>query len=206
MNGGESVVDFLIWLKGTPLAEWVLYSPWANPILLCMHASGMALVVGCGLMTCLRILGYGRGTPLSLFERLIGIAWAGVGLNVISGLLLFMADGDRYIGNWTFQLKIGFIFFSGIATWFLWRILLVEGQRPSHALPATGDSDEAGATEADSGSVAALGLDAETTSAAPAEIFSTKARVVAALTALFWIGAIVAGRTIAYTLVTPGFE
>ncbi len=44
-------MEFLIWLKGTPIAEWVLYSAWANPILLRMPAVGMALVVGCGFMT-----------------------------------------------------------------------------------------------------------------------------------------------------------
>ncbi|WEK01157.1 MAG: hypothetical protein P0Y59_05565 [Candidatus Sphingomonas phytovorans] len=190
-------MDFLIWLKSTPLAEWVLYSPWANPILLCMHASGMALVVGCGLMTSLRILGYARSVPLSLFERLIAFAWAGVALNAVSGLLLFMSDGDRYIGNWTFQLKIGFIFLAGIATWFLWRILLEEGgTRSGVQLDPENIADSANTIAG-----GPVGRDI----AAQAEAFSPRARTAAAITALFWICAIIAGRMIAYTL-APGFE
>jgi hypothetical protein len=180
-------MEFLLWLKATPIAEWVLYWPWANPILLCMHAIGMALVVGCGLMTCLRILGYGS-VPLSLFERLIAIAWLGVALNAISGSLLFISDGDRYIANWTFQLKLGFIFLAGIATWFLWRILADEGARVEAAIP--GAEPEAADAVAE---------------AAPSAAFSTRARVIAAVTGLFWLSAIVSGRMIAYTL-APGFE
>jgi uncharacterized membrane protein len=172
-------LEFVIWLKGTALAEWVLYSPWANPILLCMHAIGMALVVGCGLMTCLRILGYGGAVPLSLFERLIGFAWLGVALNAISGVLMFLPDGDRYIVNWTFQLKIGFIVLAGLSTWFLWRTLGAE--RAFRAADGPDPGDEA--------------------APAPASYrFSVRARVAALVTASFWIFAIVAGRMIAYTL------
>jgi hypothetical protein len=190
-------LEFLIWLKSTSLAEWVLYSPWANPILLCMHASGMALVVGCGLMTSLRVLGYGRSVPLSLFERLIPFAWAGVALNAVSGMLLFISDGDRYIGNWTFQLKIGFILSAGIATWLLWRILLNEGRAQTGA-PLVGDDWDDGMRAV---GAQGIGIDA----GGQVETFSPKARVAATITALFWISAIIAGRMIAYTL-APGFE
>jgi uncharacterized membrane protein len=175
-------VEFLIWLKETPLAEWVLYSPWVNPVLLCMHAIGMALVVGCGLMTCLYILGYGRSLPLTLFERLIAFAWLGVGLNAISGVLMFLPDGDRYILNWTFQLKIGFIVLAGISTWFLWRTLAAERALRAGNGPAPPE---------------------EAPSPAPFR-FSVRARIAALATASFWIFAIVAGRMIAYTL-SPEF-
>lgn len=200
---GRATLEFLIWLKETPLAEWVLYSPWANPILLCMHASGMALVVGCGLMTCLRILGYARNLPISLFERLIGFAWLGVALNVISGILLFIADGDRYIANWTFQLKLGFIFAAGIATWFLWRLIRDEAAKaaevPAVAMPAPAANDPA-----ESGSEAAT-PDIAVAPEAGAETAARSLRIAAVITALFWIGAIIAGRMIAYTI-SPGFD
>jgi len=161
-------LEFLIWLKGTPVAEWILYSAWANPILLCMHAVGMALVVGCGFMTSLRVLGYARGIPLSFFNRLLKLVWAGVALNATSGVLLFLPDGDKYITNWTFDLKIMCIACAGVATWIMWRILKAE--------PAYETSGP----------------------------LSARARGAAMATSTFWLGAIVAGRMIAYTL-TPGF-
>jgi hypothetical protein len=196
-------LEFLIWLKATPLAEWVLYWPWANPILLCMHAIGMALVVGCGLMTCLRILGFARTLPLSLFERLIGFAWAGVALNATSGILLFISDGDRYIANWAFQMKLAFIAFSGVSTWLLWRALTSD---PDPGAPVETPLDPAlsyGIELLEEGEEAAPAAAA----AAPAatETFTAKARVTALVTMLCWIFAIIAGRMIAYTL-APGFE
>ncbi|MDB5456533.1 MAG: hypothetical protein JWP92_2118 [Caulobacter sp.] len=162
-------MEVLLWLENTPLAHWVLASSWANPVLLCMHAIGMSLVVGCGLMTSLRILGFARFMPLTFFRELFAFAWTGVCLNVSSGALLFIADAHKYMGNWTFQLKIALILAGSIATWVMWRILAAEQ-------PYVAEQQ-----------------------------LSTRARVAAIVTAVFWIGAIIAGRMIAYTL-TPGLE
>jgi hypothetical protein len=128
----------------------------------------MALVVGCGFMTSLRVLGYARAIPLASFNRLVKLVWAGVALNATSGVLLFLPDGDKYITNWTFDLKITCIACAGVATGIMWRILKAE--------PAYRTSDPLGA----------------------------RARGAAIATSTFWLGAIVAGRMIAYTL-TPGF-
>lgn len=157
-------MNFLIWLEGTPLAEWVLYSAWSNPLLLSMHATGMALVVGCGLMTGARVLGFARSLPLTLFSRLISATWIGVALNVSSGLLLFIANGDAYIANWTFQLKILQIIGAGVATHVMWRALAAEDY-----VPATNGR-------------------------------GTRARIAAGAMIVLWVGAIVAGRMIAYTM------
>jgi hypothetical protein len=160
-------VNFLIWLEGTPPAEWVLYSALSNPLLLSMHAIGMALVVGCGFMTAARVLGYARELPLSLFSRLLVIAWIGVTLNVTSGVLLFISNGHTYIANVPFDLKILSIIGAGIASHAMWRALAREA-------PADGAS------------------------------YSTRTQGVAMAVIALWLGAIVAGRMIAYTL-TPVF-
>lgn len=160
-------MNFLIWLESTPLAEWVLYSAWSNPLLLSMHAIGMALVVGCGFMTGARVLGYADTLPLTLFSRLLVLSWIGVALNVTSGVLLFISNGHSYIVNWTFQLKILCILGAGIASHGMWRAL------------------RAGESSADS-------------------LQNTRARVAAFAMITLWLGAIVAGRMIAYTM-KPGF-
>jgi hypothetical protein len=105
------------------LAQWILLSAWANPILLCFHAVGMALVVGTSLMTNLRLLGYAKSLPISFFKKLFALAWTGVAFNVGSGVMLFIVDGNKYIGNWTFQLKMAFIVAAGITTSVMWRVL-----------------------------------------------------------------------------------
>ena len=157
-------MEVLLWLENTPLAQWVLASSWANPVLLCMHAVGMALVVGCGLMTNMRIVGFARSVPLTIFRQLFAAAWVGVCLNVSSGALLFISAAHKYAGNWTFQLKIALILAATIATWVTWRILATEQ-------PYTAEQQ-----------------------------LSARARVAAIVTTVFWIGAIIAGRMIAYTL------
>jgi hypothetical protein len=162
-------LNFLIWLENTPLSEWVLYSRWANPLLLSMHAIGMALVVGCGLITGARVLGFARFLPLTLFSRLLVATWIGVTLNVTSGLLLFISNPDTYIANWTFQLKILSIIGAGLASRAMWRAV----ERESLASTATGHG--------------------------------MPARIAALASIVLWVGAIVAGRMIAYTL-NPGFN
>jgi hypothetical protein len=160
-------LELLIWLKHSPLAQWILLSVWVNPVLLCMHAVGMALVVGCGLMTNLRILGYARSLPVVFFQRLFALAWTGVALNVGSGIVLFLVNSDKYLANWTFQLKILFIVAAGLTTWMMWRVL---------------QSERVSDTELRIGA---------------------RARVAAMLSTVFWLGAITAGRMIAYTM-QPG--
>ena len=162
-------MNFLIWLESTRLSEWVLYSQWANPVLLSMHAVGMSLVVGCGLMTGARVLGFARVLPLTLFYRLLVAAWIGVALNVTSGVLLFISNGHTYIANWTFQLKILLIIGAGLAARSMWRALAAQSLAKAGEAP------------------------------------SRHARVAAFASIVFWIGAIVAGRMIAYTI-TPGFD
>jgi hypothetical protein len=160
-------LEFLVWLKTTPFAQWLLLSAWANPILLCFHAVGMALVVGSALMTNLRLLGYAKSLPISFFRKLFGLAWTGVAFNVGSGILLFIVDGNKYIGNWTFQLKIACIVAAGITTSVMWRVINTE-----------------------------TGFDT-------AKDAGVRVRIAATLSTVFWLGAITAGRMIAYTM-QPG--
>jgi hypothetical protein len=166
-EAGRRDLEFLVWLKTTPFAQWVLMSAWANPILLCFHAVGMALVVGTCLMTNLRLLGYAKSLPISFFRKLFVLAWTGVAFNVGSGLILFSVDGNKYIGNWTFQLKIASIVAAGITTSVMWRAL---------------------DTESSFGAASSVGA---------------RVRIAATLSAVFWLGAITAGRRIAYTM-QPG--
>lgn len=158
-------MEFLIALQASPLGQWVETSFYAHPMLLVFHALGMAAVVGVVLAFDLRVLGYARGIPLMAFERMLPLAWAGFGLNAISGLVIFSANAPKLVANWSFQTKMGLILLGGLSVWLLWR-------RIRRQASANGDSLEA--TRAD--------------------------KVIAALSILFWIGALWAGRMIAYTL------
>lgn len=159
-------MNFLTWLEALAISRWAQESAWGSPILLCIHAVGMALVMGVILAVCLRVAGYPKGVAIEAYDGLLKLAWIGFCLNAASGFLIFMSNATRLIGNWTFDLKLVLILAGGLSLWALYRVLNAERS----SLDSQGRN------------------------------WSTKAKAVAGVTALFWIAAITSGRYIAYTL------
>ena len=158
-------MGFLIWLEGLATSAWIQQSVWAYPILLCLHAVGMAVVVGVVLMLSLRVTtGWPKGLSVASFSGLLNLAWAGFVVNAVSGLLIFMSNASNLAANWTFQLKLILIVAGGLSVWFLWRTNAAVRDDPGGG------------------------------------VITGTARLAAVVAAIFWIGAIVSGRFIAYTL------
>jgi hypothetical protein len=163
-------LGILDWLEGLPLSEWVAQSEVGYPLLLSIHSIGMAAVAGLMLVLDLRVLGVAPQIPISAFRRFMPIAWAGFGLNLISGVLLFNATAVRLVKNWPFLSKMACICAAGVVTWMLWRAL--KGQGLDRA------ETEGGATVAVAGQTKAL----------------------ASLSIVLWLLAILFGRLIAYIM------
>ncbi|HEY8519375.1 MAG TPA: hypothetical protein VIN61_04800 [Gammaproteobacteria bacterium] len=154
-------MGFFLWLEQTWLAEWVRSSTTGYPTMITSHAIGMAVMVGLAVLLALRVLGVFRELPLPALQRYLGLAWAGFGLNFLSGVGLFVAQATMYVTDATFLIKIALVFLGAAATGALQGQLAKEG----------------GATNpAPSGGM----------------------RATAALSIVFWIGAIITGRLIAY--------
>jgi hypothetical protein len=100
---------FLSWLESTGYVKWMLDSLVAYPFMLTVHALGLALTVGVLLALDLRLLGLYRTIPLTSIDRLLGIAWVGIGLNAFTGLSIFMTEATRYVTNVPFILKMVFV-------------------------------------------------------------------------------------------------
>jgi hypothetical protein len=79
------------------------------------HAIGMAIMVGLSLMLAMRLLGMFQGIPYLELNRFMPIAWAGFGLNFLSGSGLFTTQPTEYVVDVTFLLKMGFVF-AGMIT------------------------------------------------------------------------------------------
>ena len=161
-------MNFLIWLQDSALGTWVAGSIWGYPVVLSCHALGMAVVAGTVTMICLRILGFARAVPLTLFARLSALAWAGLVLNIVTGLALFSGDPVRFFYHPVFWIKLSLIAMGAISLW------LVVGMLRQLAVP---------------------GHDPE---------MPARARWVAGCALVFWAGAIIAGRLIAYIEVGNG--
>jgi hypothetical protein len=120
-------LGILDWLEDLPLSQWVAQSEVGYPMLLSIHSIGMAAVAGLMLVLDLRVLGVAKAIPISAFRRFMPIAWAGFGLNLISGVLLFNATAVRLMKNWPFLSKMACICAAGAVTWLLWRALKRQG-------------------------------------------------------------------------------
>lgn len=114
-------MGFLAWLQETEFAIFLASDPYAYPILLCLHAVGMATVVGLVWVMSARVLGYPRGLSTAAFEQMSRIALWGFTINAISGLLIFSTEATRVIDNTEFLIKMSSIVLGGVAVWYLLR-------------------------------------------------------------------------------------
>ena len=154
-------MDFLYWLEETAVGVWVAQS-WGYPLVLSTHALGMSIVVGIVIMINLRLLGFSDGVPLSMLNKLSRVLWAGVLLNIASGLALFCGNPVKFFFHPVFWIKISMIVLGGLTLWW--------------SLAASQDK----------------------TTDKPVLLLTKQGKVLASLSLMFWIGAIVAGRLIAY--------
>jgi hypothetical protein len=100
---------FLSWLESTGYVRWMLEVPAAYPLMLTVHALGLALTVGVLVTLDLRLLGLYRTIPLASIGRLLWIAWVGIGLNALTGVSIFMTEATAYVTNVPFILKMVFV-------------------------------------------------------------------------------------------------
>jgi hypothetical protein len=167
-------MEFLARLEETELSLWLRESDWGHPIVLCFHAVGMGLVVGISLMFCARVLGYSKSFPLAGFDKLFGLAWFGFAMNAVSGVLLFIGEPRRLLLTPAFLIKMILIIFAGFSLWILVRTL----QNAEHPAGAN---------------VVSLRED----------VASRSAKIAAIFPIVLWLGAIISGRLIGYTIGPP---
>ncbi len=108
---------FLCAIENMWLSQWVTGqtgSLLSYPIVLSIHGVGMAIVFGVAFVTCLRVLGFARGINISAFDKLFQIGWFGFAINLLSGLILLVADISQFLFQGSFQLKMGLILLGGI--------------------------------------------------------------------------------------------
>jgi len=96
----------LTWMENTAYAQWILTGLTGWPLVLTIHAMGLAVAVGMIFAMNLRILGLYRTLPLSATHTLLNFAWIGIALNIFSGFSLFMTQASFYVTSPPFLVKI----------------------------------------------------------------------------------------------------
>ena len=108
----------LDYLQNLALAEWIRSSPsiMAYTFVLSAHAVGMAIVVGINTIIALRLLGVAKAIPLASLPRLYGVAYTGFVINLLSGLMLFIAEAHAMSAMMLFWGKLAFVFLGMIVS------------------------------------------------------------------------------------------
>jgi len=96
-------------------AAFVLDHPWVWPICEVFHFVGLCLLFGVTLLVNLRLAGFVSGFPLVDLNRLLPWAVAGLGINIVTGMLFFLAAPEQYTQNSAFTWKMGLVLLGGLS-------------------------------------------------------------------------------------------
>jgi hypothetical protein len=129
---------FSDWLSATSLSQLIQTTSWAIPGIQTVHIIALALVVTSALILGLRVVGRGlREQPLPVlaagYERLI---WVLLGVLLVSGGLLIVAEPGRTITNPAFYVKMTLLLLAMALTRFLVVAAGRAGSRPSPGVVA----------------------------------------------------------------------
>jgi hypothetical protein len=108
------------------------------PTLEALHFMGMAVLFGVALLVSLRMLGLAKNVPFSAFHRLLPLGVFGFVVNVVTGMLFFVADWGRYITMTnSFFPKMALIVIGGCAVLYFTMFDKPWTLRPGDSAPLT---------------------------------------------------------------------
>jgi hypothetical protein len=108
------MMDFLIWLEGTAIADAIRTSRWLYPAFETGHYIGLSFLVGGIMLIDLRVLGVARRLPLKSMIGLLPWVWAGFIINILTGSMLFIYGATNFGTNPAFLLKMTFMVLAGL--------------------------------------------------------------------------------------------
>jgi hypothetical protein len=91
--------------------------------MLTAHALGLALTVGVLLVLDIRLLGLYPSIPLTALERLLRLAWVGIGLNTVTGIAIFVTQASTYVTSVPFVIKMVFVALGSVSVVAMQRVL-----------------------------------------------------------------------------------
>jgi hypothetical protein len=105
------MTDFLTSIEQMQLSTWIREGGdlYGYALILFMHTIGLGLVAGITCMMNLRLLGF-TSMPVKSLTKLYPLIWYGFYLNLVTGILLIMADATTKLMNWDFWVKMLLIF------------------------------------------------------------------------------------------------
>jgi len=114
-DGGAPVVPIPPggFFDGKRIEKLVKDLPWIWAFCETVHFFGLATISGVVLLINLRILGFMKGIPFSTMHQLLPWGVLGFALNLVTGMVFFVAAADQYIKNPVFHWKVVFLMLVG---------------------------------------------------------------------------------------------
>jgi len=106
-------------VEASGIGRFMRESLWAYPGVEVVHIAGLGLLFGSIVVVDLRLLGLGRSVPATKLAAL-SVPWTLVGflMALCSGLLMFSAHAEDFLGNPIFLIKMSLVFVAGMnALW-----------------------------------------------------------------------------------------
>lgn len=126
------------WLAKSALAHsFNEADPWTFATFMTIHLLGLALAFGTSLILDLRLLGWGlrASSPAQIARNLQSYLLAGLGIALLSGLWLFIADVLKFWANPVFRTKLVLLIaLSVVQVWLLFSAKA--DTRPSRSIAA----------------------------------------------------------------------
>jgi hypothetical protein len=128
------------WIYGTPLSSAIRDYFWIVPVVQSIHICAIAVVVGCALVTELRIVGIvAPEESLSVVaQRYLPWMWRALAVLLATGLVMIIGEPERTLSNVPFWIKMALVVTSVLASLALRKPLLrprsESGKEPARSL------------------------------------------------------------------------
>ena len=134
------MAEFFSSIEASSFSAWLRESGsiWAYPTVLTLHTLGLGVLVGGHWVVSLRLLGQGRDSPLSTFERLFRYMWAGFWVNLVTGVMLLAADATTKATQQVFFVKMAFVIAGVVLVSVMQRTVYPRGHRADAAVVTAG--------------------------------------------------------------------
>jgi hypothetical protein len=110
---GEAAVS-TAWVRAETVMTLINGTSWVWPASEVMHFLGLALSFGVVLLLNLRVLGLMKAFAYTEVHRLLPWGMVGFALNLVTGMMFFIAAPDQYTTNAPFQWKIVLVVLLGV--------------------------------------------------------------------------------------------
>ena len=102
------------WIDVRSVQKFVRDVSWVWPACEAVHFIGLSLSFGVVLLLNLRMLGMMKAIPFAVLHRLLPWGLLGFGINLVTGMLFFIAAAHQYTNNIAFQWKTVLIMLAGV--------------------------------------------------------------------------------------------